>query len=117
MFGRGEHDLRSPRLAGIEDPLVIGGDDHRIDIRAPRTFPHTTQKRFAGNDVQWLAGKSRGTPTRGNDDERLHWAVTPSEPRNLTDVRERVVFIVPIPSLLGASLRSACRRGFVRLQN
>src|SRR4051812_18832308 len=86
VLWRRKRSLRSPRSSGLEYPFVVGRDDHRVDIGALRSLPNVTKERFASDGVQRLAGKSRRVPTRGNDDERFHCAVTSSGVTNAANV-------------------------------
>jgi hypothetical protein len=56
---------------GLDDSLIVGGDDHLLDALAHSQAIHNMlDERPAGARGEHLAGKSRGSITSGNDDSR-----------------------------------------------
>src|SRR5262245_13706401 len=68
----GQRDFGTPIESRLGDAHIVRGNDYRFEtLRSFGSLPHSSQNWFAGNHMQWFSRKTRRTPARWNNADRL----------------------------------------------
>ena len=67
MIGTRQAGDAAEALDGVDDPLVVGGDDHRVDVGLRGPTVDVLDHRTAGDVSERFSGESRGLVAGGDD--------------------------------------------------